>query len=119
MKYFCVAKNLISTMIAALLFLVLASLAPAAEVTVENNTGQAIKEINLSETTMNLWQDNLLEPDTAIGPAESASVNLDADSGKMDLRARLDDGSEEIYPNIDFRDVSRIRLNSRGTVEIN
>ena len=118
MKNSVLIRNLLSSLIAALLFTVLVSLAQAGELTVENNTGRAVVELSLSKPGVNIWGDSLLAPDTAIAAGESVSVPVGDDLESADLRALLDNGGQELYSNIDFQGLSRIKLNSQGTVVV-
>ena len=111
-------RNVLSGMIAALLLVFLPSMAKATELTVENNTGQAIVELSLSTPGDNEWGDNLLPAGSAIAVGEAASVPIADQAGPNDLRALLDNGGQELYSNIDFTGLSRLRLNSQGTVEV-
>ena len=118
MKNSVLLRNMISSMIAAILFVLLAYLAQAAELTVENNTGRAIVEPRLSRPGANVWSENLPAQDTAVTVGEAVSIPL-ADNFESDgLRARLDNGSQGLYPGIDFKGLSRIRLNSQSTVVV-
>ena len=116
MKNSVLIRNMVSTMIAALLFVLLASLAQADELTVENNTGRAIVELAISQPGANAWSDNLLPVDTALTVGEAVSIPLADNVESGDLRALLDNGSQELYSSIYLHGLSHLKLSQGGTV---
>lgn len=77
---------------------------------INNRTGYTINEIYIAPTSTDNWEEDVmgedaLETDTSVSVDFSRSV----DTGKWDLKAVYDDGTNAVWKNIDLCKISRPR----------
>lgn len=104
-------KKLLCVLAACLLGLVLLpAVALADKVVIENNTGQTLEELYISNADTNSWEEDVLGRDT-VGPGDSVRVEFGRNYMMYDLKAVFGNGEEHVYTDINIRKYKNVRLN--------
>ena len=113
-NFFKAAKAFILSLIMAVSITGVA-MAGAQDFVLVNNTGHDILVVNVSASSTNNWEEDILGHDVLMN-GEAVSVGFGSGSERYwDIRVEFTDGSEMSWSGIDLLSVSRVSLMGDGT----
>jgi len=107
-------RQLIVSMAALAVFLLMAGTALAKDILVINGTSFEIHAIALSDSASEKWGEDLLG-DEKLAPGEGLKINLSGESSGWDMAVVDEAGQQLEFKNLDFTDYSKVTLYSDGT----
>lgn len=109
-------KSLIIVVVLSLSLFVFASVASAANITLVNQTGGTIHELNVTVSSQDDWGSDLLGSEQMPHNTQ-ITISLDTNDS-WDFRALDPSGNSLSWTNLNLRGVTRIVLDSSGTANL-
>lgn len=83
--------------------------------TLRNATGKTIKELYVSPTTTNNWEEDILGDDTlANGKSVDISFSRSEKADKWDLKVVFNDGSDAVWEKLNLSEITDITISFKN-----